>query len=101
MAENVLKARQVQKHDTEANWITAGTNGFIPKKGEIIIYDKDSTHTAIRIKIGDGSSNISSLPFLLDGYATEDQVESSILVWKNFDDSTDEYTYVDATDVKY
>lgn len=101
MAENVLKARQVQKHDTEANWITAGTNGFIPKKGEIIIYDKDSTHTTIRIKIGDGSSNISSLPFLLDGYATEDQVESSILVWKNFDDSTDEYTYVDATDVKY
>lgn len=101
MAENVLKARQVQKHDTEANWITAGTNGFIPKKGEIIIYDKDSTHTTIRIKIGDGSSNISSLPFLLDGYATEDQVESSTLVWKNFDDSTDEYTYVDATDVKY
>ena len=101
MAENVLKARQVQKHDTEANWITAGTNGFIPKKGEIIIYDKDSTHTTVRIKIGDGSSNISSLPFLLDGYATEDQVESSILVWKNFDDSTDEYTYVDATDVKY
>lgn len=101
MAENVLKARQVQKHDTEANWITAGTNGFIPKKGEIIIYDKDSTHTTVRIKIGDGSSNISSLPFLLDGYATEDQVESSTLVWKNFDDSTDEYTYVDATDVKY
>lgn len=101
MAENVLKARQVQKHDTEANWITAGTNGFIPKKGEIIIYDKDSTHTTIRIKIGDGSSNIRSLPFLLDGYATEDQVESSTLVWKNFDDSTDEYTYVDATDVKY
>lgn len=101
MAENVLKARQVQKHDIEANWITAGTNGFIPKKGEIIIYDKDSTHTTIRIKIGDGSSNISSLPFLLDGYATEDQVESSTLVWKNFDDSTDEYTYVDATDVKY
>ena len=101
MAENVLKARQVQKHDTEANWITAGTNGFIPKKGEIIIYDKDSTHTTTRIKIGDGSSNISSLPFLLDGYATEDQVESSTLVWKNFDDSTDEYTYVDATDVKY
>lgn len=101
MAENVLKARQVQKHDTEANWITAGTNGFIPKKGEIIIYDKDSTHTTVRIKIGDGSSNISSLPFLLDGYATEDQVENSILVWKNFDDSTDEYTYIDATDVKY
>lgn len=101
MAENVLKARQVQKHDTEANWITAGTNGFIPKKGEIIIYDKDSTHTTIRIKIGDGSSNISSLPFLLDGYATEDQVENSILVWKNFDDSTDEYTYIDATNVKY
>lgn len=84
MAENVLKARQVQKHDTEANWITAGTNGFIPKKGEIIIYDKDSTNTTIRIKIGDGSSNISSLPFLLDGYATEDQVENVSLTWGTY-----------------
>jgi hypothetical protein len=84
MAENVLKARQVQKHDTEANWITAGTNGFIPKKGEIIIYDKDSTHTTIRIKIGDGSSNVSSLPFLLDGYATEDQVENVSLTWNTY-----------------
>lgn len=84
MAEKVLKARQVQKHDTEANWITAGTNGFIPKKGEIIIYDKDSSHTTIRIKIGDGSSNVSSLPFLLDGYATEDQVESASLTWSSY-----------------
>ena len=84
MAEKVLKARQVQKHDTEANWITAGTNGFIPKKGEIIIYDKDSSHTTIRIKIGDGSSNVSSLPFLLDGYATEDQVESVSLTWSTY-----------------
>lgn len=84
MAEKILKARQVQKHDTEANWITAGTNGFIPKKGEIIIYDKDSKHTTIRIKIGDGSSNVSSLPFLLDGYATEDQVENVSLTWGTY-----------------
>lgn len=84
MAEKTLKARQVQKHDTEANWNTAGTNGFIPKKGEIIIYDKDSTHTTIRIKIGDGSSNVTSLPFLLDGYATEDQVESASLTWGTY-----------------
>lgn len=84
MAEKVLKARQVQKHDAEANWITAGTNGFIPKKGEIIIYDKDSSHTTIRIKIGDGSSNVSSLPFLLDGYATEDQIENVSLTWGTY-----------------
>lgn len=84
MAEKVLKARQVQKHDTEANWITAGTNGFIPKKGEIIIYDKDSSHTTIRIKIGDGSSNVSSLPFLLDGYATENQIENVSLTWGTY-----------------
>lgn len=84
MAEKILKARQVQKHDTEANWITAGRNGFIPKKGEIIIYDKDSSHTTIRIKIGDGSSNVSSLPFLLDGYATEDQIENVSLTWGTY-----------------
>lgn len=57
-----IKARIIQKHDTEENWQKA-TN-FVPKKGEIIVYDIDSNHTYERLKIGDGVTVVSSLPFL-------------------------------------
>ncbi len=64
--EKTLKTRIVLKHDTEANWETAGnaTNPFIPKKGEVIIYDPDDTHTCSRQKVGDGIKNVNELPFL-------------------------------------
>lgn len=64
--EKTLKTRVVLKHDTEANWKTAGNaaNPFIPKKGEVIIYDPDGTHTYSRQKVGDGIKNINELPFL-------------------------------------
>lgn len=62
MAEKTLNnIRIVNKHDTEANWLKA--TGFIPKKGELIVYDKDSTYNYERFKIGDGSTVVSSLPF--------------------------------------
>ena len=59
-----LYTRQVQKHDTEQNWTTAGNNGFIPFQGEIIVYEG----VPVRIKIGDGVTNINSLPFALSIY---------------------------------
>ena len=64
--EKTLKTRVVLKHDTEANWETAGnaTNPFIPQKGEVIIYDPDGTHTYSRQKVGDGIKNVNELPFL-------------------------------------
>lgn len=62
MAEKTLNnIRIVNKHDTEANWLKA--TGFIPKQGELIVYDKDSTYNYERFKIGDGSTVVSSLPF--------------------------------------
>ena len=62
MAEkNLNNIRIVNKHDTEANWLKA--TGFIPKQGELIVYDKDSTYNYERFKIGDGSTVVSSLPF--------------------------------------
>ena len=64
MAEKNIKSRVVLKHDTEANWNLA-TN-FIPLRGEMIIYDADSTYTYPRIKIGDGTTNVNSLPFIDD-----------------------------------
>lgn len=63
--EKTLKTRVVLKHDTEENWMTAGNaaNPFIPKKGEVIIYDPDGTHTYSRQKIGDGVKTVVALPF--------------------------------------
>lgn len=74
MAEKIMKTRVVQKHDTEENWNKA-TN-FIPKKGEVIIYDPDVTHTYSRQKVGDGTKNINELPFLGATVETADSSES-------------------------
>jgi hypothetical protein len=56
-----LKLRVVHKHDTEENWLKA-TN-FIPKQGEMIIYDIDENYNYERFKIGDGVTNVNLLPF--------------------------------------
>lgn len=52
----ILQTRIQCKHDTEANWNQA-TN-FIPLAGEIIIYEDLN-----QIKIGDGTTLLSNLPF--------------------------------------
>ena len=60
MADVSLKTRIKQKTDTSANWAKA-TN-FVPLKGEIIVYSDLN-----RIKIGDGVTKVTALPFLADG----------------------------------
>lgn len=52
------------KIDTEENWNKAVN--FVPLKGEIIIYDTDSTHDYKRIKIGDGVTTVVNLEFVAD-----------------------------------
>ena len=60
--EKVLdNVRFTFKNDTEENWKKAVN--FIPKKGEPIIYNKDAKHNYSRIKIGDGITKVSNLPF--------------------------------------
>lgn len=75
MSEKNINTRIIHKHDTEINWSKA-TN-FIPKKGEIIIYDKDNNYNYERIKVGDGATLVNNLPFygssienILDGIAS-------------------------------
>lgn len=58
--------RIIQKHETEANWNKA--TKFIPKLGEVIIYDPDANHTTSRIKIGDGTTVVANLPFMQQGF---------------------------------
>ena len=72
-AEKNITSRIQQKHDTAANWAHATT--FIPKKGEIVIYDAEYNTSgvqtqAVRFKIGDGSRTINNLPFALIDYDT-------------------------------
>ena len=62
--EKRLNARLIQKHDTEANWNTASNNGFVPLKGEFIVYDRDDNYTYERFKIGDGITLVNALPFV-------------------------------------
>lgn len=59
--ENAKHNTRIQlKHDTETNWNKAVN--FIPKAGEMIIYDADDSNP-VRIKIGDGITVVNNLPF--------------------------------------
>lgn len=73
MPEKTLKTRIIHKHDTELNWNKA--INFIPKQGEIIVYDIDSNHSYERIKIGDGVANVNNLPFVISTL-TNDEIDA-------------------------
>lgn len=74
--EKQIKARLQQKHDIEANWRKAVN--FVPKEGEIIVYDAEDASTDLtdtgranpitysRTKIGDGVTKVNELPFASD-----------------------------------
>ena len=68
MASNTVKARIQLKSDTEKNWNKAGpkpgSSGFIPLRGEVIIYLADDTHPFSRLKVGDGTTPVTDLPFV-------------------------------------
>ena len=63
-----IKSRIQLKNDTEANWNKAGpkdgSQGFIPLKGELIVYSADEAHPFSRLKVGDGKTNVVALPFV-------------------------------------
>ena len=80
--EKNIQSRIQHKHDTEANWLKA-TN-FIPKAGELIIYDVDATHTEPRLKIGNGTTNVNTLPFVSDNNSiTDTKVTQSAAITTN------------------
>lgn len=80
--EKIVLGRIVHKHDIEANWGKA--TGFIPMKGEIIVYDVDNSYNYERFKIGDGVQNVNDLPFV-DEYIFEEINQKSqvqIITWE-------------------
>lgn len=76
MAEKNIKSRIVHKHDLESNWLLA-TN-FVPKQGELIVYDIDDNYDYERFKIGDGVTVVSSLPFADDNKANVKHTHDSL-----------------------
>lgn len=111
MSEKTLNnIRIVHKHDTEENWLKA-TN-FIPKQGELIIYDVDDKHNYERFKIGDGINLVNDLPFGSDWKSLENKpfgskiVETECLteITVDFDYDDDEsiyYKYFDQNVMSY
>lgn len=73
MATKTLNSRIILKHDTEENWLKA--ENFIPKKGEIIVYDTDEIYDYERIKMGDGITNVNTLPFIYEPVTEADIIE--------------------------
>lgn len=56
--------KSIPFHATEIEW-SAEHLDYIPKQGEIVVYDKDDTYNYERIKVGDGLTSIVNLPFYL------------------------------------
>lgn len=61
---NTLNTRIIHTHDTQENW--EKTDKFIPKSGEVIVYDIDENYSYERFKIGDGVTDVNSLPFTVE-----------------------------------
>lgn len=85
MSEKRINSRVINKHDTEANW---SASSFIPMQGEIVVYDKDDTFNYERIKIGDGSTKVDSLPIVN---------QTQVLMLSAGDMSTTEFAVTDVT----
>ena len=69
-SNNKLATRIQLKSDTEANWIA---NPIVPLAGELIVYTVDTNHPAARLKIGDGQTSVTNLPFIDAGYLNGDE----------------------------
>ena len=74
--EKIIDSRIQHKHDIEVNWDKA--TDFIPKIGEIIIYDKDENYNYSRIKIGDGIHVVNDLEFLLDRKTIQEMIQEYV-----------------------
>lgn len=74
MSIKTLSTRVIHKHDTEENWLKAVN--FSPLNGELIIYNPDSNHEYARFKVGDGTTNVNDLPFVVNEEEIRTALES-------------------------
>ena len=76
MTKKQIPVRIINKHGTEAYWIS--NSDFIPLQAEFIVYDEDETHSYKRLKIGDGVTTIGNLPFCGTNSLTDTDKEEII-----------------------
>ena len=90
MVEKIFNTRIINKHAVESDWLKAVN--FTPLQGEIIVYDVDATHAYERFKIGDGVTNVNSLPFIAPEVLT-------VVITRNDDGSfSADKTYAEITE---
>lgn len=67
-----MNARISQLHKTEAGWAEvqakyeSHNEAFVPRSGELIVYEPDERYEYARLKIGDGETALQDLPFLAE-----------------------------------
>ena len=73
-----LNLRFIHTHDTEENWNKLEL--FIPKAGEVIVYDVDEFFSYERFKIGDGVTELKNIPFTIENIIeTMFNIENNII----------------------
>ena len=73
-----MNVRVIQKHDTASAW--ANATGFIPKQGELIVYEADSTTPYPRFKVGNGVNIPNDLPFSDAQYVLDSELNAYVTV---------------------
>lgn len=76
LADIQYNIKSVPFHGTDAEW---QLSDYIPKQGEIIVYDKDENCNFERIKIGDGINTVKDLKFI-DENIQNTQIQ--IITWE-------------------
>ena len=90
MSNQILRARIINLHDVEENWNK--TDKFVPRAGELIVYDIDSNNTRVRFKFGDGQTDVKNLPFVEEIFT--DVISSNI-----FGSFSDDVVYLDGGNI--
>ena len=72
IAGTQYNVKSVPFHGTEAEW---SSSSYIPKQGEIVVYDRDDNCDIERIKIGNGIDLVKDLKFIDDNYYTQSEVD--------------------------
>lgn len=78
------KIKTVPFHATEEEWELID---YIPKNGELIVYDEDLNHANKRFKFGDGQLKANQLPFVSNSEASE-QIQAD---WNQTDETKPDF----------
>ena len=77
----IVIGRVINKHATEAVWNEYPD--FIPNIAETIVYDVDENYKYPRIKMGDGLTSVSKLPFIGNKLQINDNKPGHACRWFN------------------